>query len=215
MTLKGLFAGIILSLGTAVAANAASLGYTATDPFVSGEGTVEFTDDGTLGDLLAFGMSVDSASSTLPGSLTEFDFTLDQYTLGMPNDGNATGSFSLYDDLLNEVGSDSVIGIGFVNNVVEIAFNSVEAFLGNGTDVSPAASMVALLEVKFDFGANFSGNPFSELAEMNANGNMEVFAAYKLSAVEMSAVPVPAALPLLLIGVGAFGVVRRRKAVTA
>lgn len=117
---------------------------------------------------------------------------------------SATNIATVTDSFLLNV-SAGVVKFGFTGNGGVSALNTT----------NPEFNMAFLENV--DLIKDAAGNPFAFLVGFNDGGSDDAdFDDYVVGINEVSAVPVPAALPLMASALGAFGIVRRRnKAITA
>ena len=112
--------------------------------------------------------------------------------------GSATNTATISDSFILNAGTGTV-NFGFTGNGGLTASNTTNpeeniAFLENVDSLVDAA-----------------GNPFAFLVGFNDGGSDDAdFDDYVVGISEVSAVPVPAALPLLASALGAFGIARRR-----
>lgn len=123
---------------------------------------------------------------------------------GLVAANSATNIATVTDSFLLNV-SAGVVKFGFTGNGGVSALNTT----------NPEFNMAFLENV--DLIKDAAGNPFAFLVGFNDGGSDDAdFDDYVVGINEVSAVPVPAALPLMASALGAFGIVRRRnKAITA
>lgn len=212
-------AAVLLLLGTAAQAGtitfetdeagfvdtpAGSTGGAPVGPYASGLAGVTFTIDADT-----FGTSGD------PLSLNNEQFiaiTQNSEGLGV-NNLNPDGSGDI-----DGFGSNDILIFEFSRSVRlnEVIFENVDNnddFVFYTPDQSPNAAQFDIFNpIPFDtdgdeglFSFNFVGTTFG-IGAIGFNDN------FRVSQLNVSAVPLPAGLPLLLAGLGAFGLVRRRKA---
>lgn len=121
------------------------------------------------------------------------------FALSFDTSGNLFGISDNTDQLLSidtGTGAGSVIGATGVNSVFDLAYDpDSDAFFASGAGVD------SLFSVDTGTGA-------LSLIGSYSNGNATNVAGLAFG---VAAIPVPASLPLLLLGLGAFGVMRRRK----
>lgn len=117
---------------------------------------------------------------------------------GVTAASSATNIASVNDSFLLDV-SAGVVNFGFTGNGGVSAFNTTNPEMN-----------IAFLE-NVDLIKDGAGNPFAFLVGFNDGGSEDAdFDDYVVGINEVSAVPVPAALPLMASALGAFGIARRR-----
>jgi len=193
---------ILLALGFTVIATSAqaitmsnlNLNTYGTNIMFNGTNGVVNTNTGVFGQLSA------TQNTTLKFTFLGKDAANTNYLIlnGLIVAGSGTNTVTKNDSFLSNV-SAGVVDFGFTGNGGVKASNTTNlqeniAFLENVDSIGDAA-----------------GNPFAFLVGFNDGGSADAdFNDYVIGVNELSAVPVPAALPLLASALGAFGIARRR-----
>ena len=112
-------------------------------------------------------------------------------------ENSATNEVAVGDTFTFNVGS-GLIDFGFGGSSTETAASNIDNFIGKIAYIANDGTY-----------KDAEGNPFAFLIGFNDGGSTD--ADYDDYVVGVSAVPVPAALPLLASALGMFGVARRRK----
>ena len=201
---------LVLTLGLAVglgseAASAATLGLLTSAPTIGAEGDVEYLEFGPDGDVSMFAGAVTVSSlTTLDVGSAEMDFGVG-FDLADPV-GTATGGFSVYD-----IGGDYLSG-----DLLAVGFRSLGAFrsliefqFGNltGRGASEWTDTLLMNVIIPDP----SDNPFSLFMDGDVvAAEIGVFAVVG-GGPTPDPIPLPAAAWLLLSGLGATFVLKRRK----
>ncbi len=187
--------GLCLTFGATVATGA-TLGLNTGTPTVSAsEVFVDFLNDDPFGDLSAFG-AVTGENGVVLAALAELGVGVG-FDLSDPTSG-LTGGFDILDDIGSFLGGD-LIAVGFAEDLIELQFGNLT---GYGVD---AFNSTVLMTIVFDDPANALGaNPFDDLVE-----GFPYEASITIA--NVTPVPLPAALPLLLVGLAGMGALSRRK----
>ena len=184
--------------GAVQSAGAATLCLTLGDPFLeSSTASSDFLQNGDEGDLSSFGGIIDSSAGVTLNGVAElgYFFAFD------PNDlGSAAAAFDIIDESNDVLLSDNLIDVGFRDNVVELLFDGLTgaaAGLFNTT---------ALVEIEFD--GLLGSDPFAFFEDGEAYATR-----IRVSNVltDVTPIPVPASLPLMMAAMGGIALLRRRK----
>ena len=188
-------AGVPLGAGQAVAA---TLGLTTEAPTRSSSmAFIDYLEFGTDGDLSTFGAEVDATDGVSPVGFTEIGFGIG-FSLADPTTG-ATGGFDVFDEDGLFLAGD-VLAVGFTEDVIELQFGNL-----NGSGVGSFGSSV-LAQIAFD--DPIGANPFESFVDGEFYS-----ASITISSVgddSVAPIPLPAGLPLLLVGMGGMALLRRR-----
>ena len=184
----------VLYVGLTGSATATSLGLITTDPTIEASlAFIDYLEFGGDGDLSTFGAEVDFVDGVSPVGITEISFGIG-YSLANPTD-DANGGFDIFDQNgLFLIGN--LFRIGFLEDIIELQFNNLA-----GSAAGDFGSSVLAL-VTFD--NPLGPNPFVSLVDGNS-----YTASISISRVAAT-IPLPASLPLMLIGLGALGFMLRR-----
>lgn len=190
-TVTAIIAGA-LWFGVATTASAASLGRSTEAPTIeSSFAIVDFLNLSPDGELSSFGMEVDFTDGVTPTGLTTIDFVAG-FSLADPTTG-----LSGFLDVSDENGQflvGDLQAIGFTEDIVELEFGNLT---GAGAG-SFGLSVLALIA----FDDSLGSNPFAAFNDGDA-----LTASVSIS--NISAIPLPAGLPLLLSGLIGLGFVAR------
>jgi len=196
-TIKAVISAACLIFG-AGQAMAASLGLTTGTPsLMSDTAFIDVLHFGPDGDLSTFGAEVITSNGVAPVGFTEIGFGIG-YGLADPT-GTFSGGFDIFDEAGAFLAGD-LLAVGFTENVIEFEFGNLT---GSGA-ASFGASVLALVSFDDPLGAN----PFDGL-----NDGASLSATVSFANVvdpSVAPVPLPAGLPLLLVGLSAIAVTRRR-----
>lgn len=187
-------AGLIFS--SAGMSGAASLGLTTSDPTMEASlAFVDYLEFGPDGDLSTFGAEVDSSNGISTSGITELGFGFGFETSDPTN--TASGGFDI-EDANGLVLAGDLIAIGFTEDVIEAQFGNL-----SGSEAELFGSSIL---ATISFADPLGLNPF---AKMNDGDFFE--ATVLISNVGgTTVVPVPASLPLLLLGFGGLAAIRSR-----
>lgn len=175
----------------------ASLGLTTGSPsLTSSFSLVDYLEFAPDGDLSTFGAEIDSTDGVAPVGFTELSFGVG-FALSDPTVG-ATGGFDIFDEDGFFLGGD-LIAVGFAEDVIEFQFGTL-----SGAGVGGFGSSV-LVQVLFDDA--LGSNPFASLVD----GEFYTGSITVSNVVDVSPVPLPAALPLFLSGLIGLGWLGKRR----
>ena len=191
------FAAILLAgtlaLAMPVHSFAASLGLSIALPTLQASiSSIDYLEFGPDGDLSTFGAGVDITDGVSPVGVTGLGFGIG-FSLANPIIG-ATGGF----DVTDQNGlflTGNLIAVGFSDDVIELQFGSLS---GAG-----AGSFGSTVLARLAFGDPLGPNPFISLVDGE-------FYSASITISNVSAVPLPAALPLFLSALFGFGWIGKR-----
>ncbi|MGF1502115.1 MAG: VPLPA-CTERM sorting domain-containing protein [Paracoccaceae bacterium] len=182
----------VATLAVAQPASAALMNVFPGNPMVLADESIFFF--GEFNDGSSFGLATEITGTGIDGAPFELDLEI-FFTLAADNSFES-GGFTLVDTVNGTIvaASDSLVDAHSGADLIELRFNGIS---GTNADAFGGSAI----------GQIFFGEGFTDVAsELNALDTFAVDA--KLSA----AVPLPAALPLLLGGLAALGYVARRRA---
>lgn len=149
--------------------------------------------------------SLDAAPATVTASLgariEAGHATLGSLGVVLPV-ADASFALSAFDGTIDFAGTSGTAGTGNATDMVSSTLTSgLDPFLGTGT-------------ISFDVtaeGASTGSGAGNLITQFATNAAAAVTVVYEYTAAPVAAVPLPAGLPLLLTGLGALAVLRRRK----
>lgn len=180
------------------AVSSATLGLSFGEPSLSSSTAfVDYLAFGPDGDLSTFGAEVDVSNGVSPTGFTEIGFGLG-FSLADPTN-DFSGGFDIFDDVGEFLAGD-LFAVGFTEDVIELQFSNLS---GSGANEF-GSSVLAFVSFEDPLGEN----PFSSLFDGDSLGASISFASVIDTTV--APIPLPGGLPLLLAGIGAFTMVRKR-----
>ena len=182
---------VITALATTPAAQAAPLDLDTTTPMLTAAGAfvdfLSFDPDGDLSTFFAEVTTFDGIVSNAPADIS--------FGVGF-SVANPVTSFSGGLDIFDNVGvflRGDIAAIGFAEDLIEFEFDNL-----SGPGIASFGNSVLL---SIDFTDSLGANPFDSLVD---GQSYEA----SLTLANVAAIPTPAVLPLLLAGLGAFGLCR-------
>ena len=194
--MKFLFASALMVVAANSSVHAAPLGLDTEAPIIeSSFAFVDYFEFFPDGDLSAFGAEVDFTDGVSTNGFTEIGFGVG-FDLADPTIG-ASGGFDIFDEDGLFLGGN-LQAVGFSEDLIEFSFGDL-----TGAGASSFNSSV-LMTVAFD--DVLGPNPFDALID----GNAYVASILISNVTDVSTVPAPAVLPLLLSALGIMAWSRRR-----